>query len=230
MTENTEESLVSRRGPQARGERTRRRILDATLALIARRGAGSFTVREVASEAGVSLGVTTYHFPTRAALLTAAFELHLELTDAEGVALGDAHGSALIAKQLGLEPMTDAVMEMLRRMVHEDRDVFIAGQELNLEITRDAKLAETVGPALVAHRDVIEQLMAAIGSDAPELDAEILSASFEGFGLQWIVHPDDPAFEARLRAAVQRLLGKFLVEPRAEDRASVPAQDQKTRA
>jgi len=201
-----------RRGPQARGTRTRRRILDAALTLIARRGAGSFTLREVAGEAGVSLGVTTYHFPTRAALLTAAFELHLALTDAEGVALGHTHGPALIANELGLEHMTDLVMEMLRRMVFEDRDVFIAGQELTLEITRDAKLAETVGPALKRHHAVIEQLMAAIGSEAPEVDAEILSATFEGFGLKWIVHPDDAAFEARLRAAVSRLLGKFVVE------------------
>jgi len=200
-----------RRGPQARGTRTRRRILDAALTLIAQRGAGSFTLREVARGAGVSLGVTTYHFPTRAALLTAAFELHLELTDAEGVALGGVHGPALTANELGLERMTDLVMEMLRRMVFEDRDVFIAGQELTLEITRDAKLRETVGPALKQHHDVIEQLMAAIGSEAPEIDAEILSATFEGFGLKWIVHPDDPAFEARLRAAVSRLLGKFVV-------------------
>ena len=212
MTEIEGKTKSERRGPQARGTRTRRRILAAALTLIARRGAGSFTLREVAREAGVSLGVTTYHFPTRAALLSAAFELHLELTDAEGVALGDTHGPARIAGELGLERMTDLVMEMLRRMVFEDRDVFIAGQELTLEITRDAKLAETVGPALKQHHEVIERLMAAIGSEAPELDAEILSATFEGFGLKWIVHPDDPAFEARLRAAVSRLLGKFVVE------------------
>ena len=48
-----------------------------------------------------------------------------------------------------------------------------------------------------------------MGSEAPVLDAEILSASFEGFGLKWITHADDPEFEARLRAAVRRLLGKF---------------------
>ena len=108
--------------------------------------------------------------------------------------------------------MTDVVMEMLRRMVHRDRDVFIAGQELTLEVTRDAKLAKTVGPALSAHRAVIERLMGAMGSEAPELDAEILSAAFEGFGLKWLVHPEDAVFEARLRAAVGRLLGKFLVE------------------
>ena len=212
MAELKEEKIITRRGPQARGERTRRCILDATLALIARRGAGSFTIREVASEADVSLGVTTYHFSTRAALLTAAFELHLELTDADGLALGAAHGPAMLANELGLERMTDVVLEMLRQMVHADRDVFIAGQELTLEITRDAKLAETVRPALSAHHDVIERLMTAIGSESPELDAEIFSAAFEGFGLKWIVHPDDPVFEARLRAAIGRLLGKFLIE------------------
>jgi AcrR family transcriptional regulator len=210
MPDSKREKESPRRGPQARGERTRRRILGATLALIARQGAGSFTIREVATEAGVSLGVTTYHFPSRAELLKAAFELHLEETDAEGVALGEAHAPALVSNELGLDEMTDAVMAMLSRMVHEERDVFIAGQELTLEMTRDPKLAETVRSALSAHRTVVERLMQAIGSDAPELDAEILSASFEGFGLKWIVHPDDPEFEARLRASVRRLLERFV--------------------
>jgi len=211
VTDLSNKNGTARRGPQARGDRTRRRILEAALTSIAQRGAGSLRVREVAAEADVSLGVLTYHFPTRASLLTAAFVLHLDQTDAQGIALGQAHGPALLAKQLELDPMTDIVMEMLRRMVHEDRDVFLAGQELTLEITRDAKLAQTVRPALSAHRNAIEELMAAVGSEEPALDGEILSATFQGFGLKWISHPDEPEFEMRLRAAVRRLLAKFLV-------------------
>lgn len=213
MPESEEKNKPIRRGPQARGERTRRRILDATLCLIARRGAGSFTLREVAAQAEVSLGVTTYHFPTRAELLTAAFVLHLEQTDAEGLALAAAHAPAVVARELGLDRMTELVMAMLSRLVHDDRDVFIAGQELTLEITRDSKLAETVRPALAAHRSVLTQLMRSIGSDAPELDAEILSAAFEGFGLKWIVHPAEPEFETRLHAAVRRLLERIVGPP-----------------
>ena len=215
MSDSSTVISSSRRGPQARGERTRRRILAAALALIARRGAGSLRVREVASEADVSLGVLTYHFPTRGALLTAAFKRHLEETDAKGIAFGETHGPALVAMELELDLITDVVMEMLRGMVHEDRDVFLAGQELTLEITRDAKLAEAVRPAMSAHRNVVEELMVAIGSEEPTLDGEILSATFEGFGLKWITHPDDAEFEARLRASVRRLLGKLLLKSSA---------------
>jgi TetR/AcrR family transcriptional regulator, regulator of biofilm formation and stress response len=210
MSDLKEENGISRRGPQVRGEKTRLRILEVALSLIARRGAGSLRVREVAGEAGISLGVLTYHFPTRDSLLTAAFVHHLERTDSEGVSLGESHGPAMTANALGLDQMTDIVMEMLRRMVSDDRDVFLAGQELTLEITRNAELSERVRPALAAHRNVIEDLMAAVGSDAPGLDGELLSATFEGLGLKWIVHPDDPEFEERLRASVRRLLGKFL--------------------
>ncbi len=211
VADSVNEKTPARRGPQARGDRTRRRILEAALTSIAQRGAGSLRVRDVAAEADVSLGVVTYHFPTRRALLTAAFVLHLKETDAPGLGLGETHGPRLVAGELGLEPMTDVVMEMLRRMVHDDRDVFLAGQELTLEITRDARFAETVRPALTAHRHAIEQLVVAIGSGEPTLDGEILSAAFEGFGLKWITHPDDPEFETRLRASVRRLLEKLLV-------------------
>ena len=91
--------------------------------------------------------------------------------------------------------------------------------ELTLEITRDAKLAETVRPALSAHRNAIEELMAAVGSEEPALDGEILSATFQGFGLKWIRHPDEPEFEMRLRAAVRRLLAKLRLRRAAYRRA-----------
>jgi AcrR family transcriptional regulator len=180
--------------------------------VIARRGLGSTTFRHVAEEAGVGLGVITYHFPSRRKLLTAAFELHLEQTDAQGRAFSDAHAQAWRSQSLSLDEMTDAAVELLARLVSDDRDSFVASQELTLELTRDPDLARDVQDALSSHRRVIEQMVESAGSSEPELEAEILSAAFEGLALKWLAHPEDPEFVARLRRVVRHLMQKLLPE------------------
>lgn len=47
-------------------------ILDALLGLLSTRGAKSLTIRNVAAEAGVSIGAVQHHFPTKDALIVAA--------------------------------------------------------------------------------------------------------------------------------------------------------------
>ena len=49
----------------------------------------------------------------------------------------------------------------------------------------------------------------AAGSEKPELDAEILSAAFQGLALKWLVRPEDPeftqiCFDGLVTAAVSR--------------------------
>ncbi len=197
------------RAPQKRAERTRLAILEAALRTIARRGVGAARFRDVALEAGVSLGVVTYHFPKRRDLLTAAFELHLTQTDARGQSFSEEQRDAVRAQLRAGQPTTDAVVALLRALVHDDRDSFIASLELTLELTRDPELAERVQPLLAEHRTIVEQMVAETGSDDAELDAEILSAAFEGLALKWLTHRGDAEFEDRLRRVVTRLLSKF---------------------
>jgi len=49
--------------------RTRRQILDCSLALFRERGFDGTSMREIASNAGLSLGSTYYHFPSKEALV-----------------------------------------------------------------------------------------------------------------------------------------------------------------
>lgn len=212
------ELATEKQSPQAlsRGEKTRLRLLDATLTLIARRGVGSFTVREVVQQASSSLGVLTYHFPTRRELLAAAFARHLAKQDAEAL-LDSPLSLAQVAPSAepggavtpDLDAMTIQGVALLSRMVHDDRDVFLAGHELDLEVLRDAELAAKIGPARKAHPQAINDMLRAAGSSEPNLDADLLAATFEGLGMKWLSHPDDDAFDAHLHRAVRRLLEKF---------------------
>lgn len=54
---------------------TQETILDATISCIVRDGLDGTTLRDVAREAGVSLGLLSYHFDDRRALIVAAFNL-----------------------------------------------------------------------------------------------------------------------------------------------------------
>lgn len=51
---------------------SRESILDALLTLLSTRGADALTIRNVAAEAGVSVGAVQHHFATRDALIVAA--------------------------------------------------------------------------------------------------------------------------------------------------------------
>ena len=59
---------------RADGEATRARILRASLALFRSKGIDATTVREIAAEAGVSLGLAYYYFPSKEAIVSAYFE------------------------------------------------------------------------------------------------------------------------------------------------------------
>jgi len=59
---------------QVRSVTTRQRLLDAALECLVDRGYSGTTTIETARRAGVSRGAQLHHFPTKAALLTAAVE------------------------------------------------------------------------------------------------------------------------------------------------------------
>jgi AcrR family transcriptional regulator len=203
------ESAVAR-GPQKRGELTRQNLLEAALRLIAREGLGAVRMRAVAEEARVSLGVTTYHFPSRRDLLSAAFELHLLQTDAAGGEFSEQFGAAWQADSLTLDELTDAVVRLLSFFVHDERDSFVASQELTLEVSRDPVLASRVKHALSNHHRLVVEMVESVGSPEPELDGEILSATLQGLALKWLSREGDPEFEKRLRKVVRRLMERFL--------------------
>jgi AcrR family transcriptional regulator len=61
------------RGPGAAHDQRRRDILEAVFAIVEAQGAGQVTVRNVATAAGISAGRVQHYFPTKDALLSAAF-------------------------------------------------------------------------------------------------------------------------------------------------------------
>lgn len=63
---------MSTTGPDGAGKDRQERILDAVLALLAHGGISSVSMRAVAREAGVSLGLMNYHYADKTSLIAAA--------------------------------------------------------------------------------------------------------------------------------------------------------------
>jgi AcrR family transcriptional regulator len=75
-------TTMHRRTQEERSSATRARILEATLECLAELGYADTTTIAVAERAGVSRGAQLHHFPTRAALISAAVQfLFARLTD-----------------------------------------------------------------------------------------------------------------------------------------------------
>jgi AcrR family transcriptional regulator len=70
----SEVAPAPRRTQSERSEDTRRRILDASVDLLATRGYAGFSAAEVAQVAGVSRGAQTHHFPSKDDLVVAVVE------------------------------------------------------------------------------------------------------------------------------------------------------------
>ncbi len=69
---------ISRRGTRPKGEKTRQKILAATLRVIAREGIRGTTHRAIAQEAGVQPSLTTYYFKDLNELVSLAFQAFME--------------------------------------------------------------------------------------------------------------------------------------------------------
>ena len=75
-------------------QRVREAIVAATVAIVAREGVAAVTHRAVASEAGVSLSSTTWHFATKADILEAALRWTAEHEVARIAEIADRLGGA----------------------------------------------------------------------------------------------------------------------------------------
>jgi AcrR family transcriptional regulator len=62
------------RGPTAEGAATKRRLFETAIGLMARKGYESTTLRDVAKEAGVSVGLLYRYFPSKRAVIVALYE------------------------------------------------------------------------------------------------------------------------------------------------------------
>lgn len=175
------------------------RILDATLAVLARDGVAGVSMRAVAREAGVSLGLANYHFEGKTALISAALQR-----------IGE-KDMDLVAPPEGMEPAA-ALRHALRLAVDTS---FLTPAYLSLRLQLwslagvDEAYAEINRSAQGRYLDGLAALIAAARPDLEPGEVERRAADVlieqNGVWLTAILIPDDTAAVARTVARCERL-------------------------
>jgi AcrR family transcriptional regulator len=170
-------------------QRSRQRLLDATVELVSERGYDATTLADITERAGSARGLISYYFPGKRQLLQSAVHRVMHLTLAEALRrppapAGPAAGRETLARAI------DAILGLAR-----DRPVLmrahLAGllqQEGFIQCAEQQRLASLLREALLAY-----------GTDDPERDYPLLRALLMG-AVVAILLPGAPMPLPRLRA------------------------------
>lgn len=179
------------------GEETQSTILDAVQSVIVRDGVAGTSMRQVAQEADVSLGLISYHFDDKERLIFAAFER----------ATNDIRKFSTAAAEAVDEP-DEKVMAFLRGSFTTE---YLNGDYLRLRVSLWA--VALTDPALAKvdvdyYRRYAENLAAYVSVARPKLSKAQVDARCEnvisltnGLWLDWARIQDDEALERGLLLA-----------------------------
>lgn len=106
-----------RPGTQARGEDTRRRILETALEIFATEGYEGASTRQLAERAGVNLPAIQYYFGSKEGLFRAVIESIIEHTEAHMAPLAVRVKGALSDPGTSREKLLELLCEMLKAFV-----------------------------------------------------------------------------------------------------------------
>ncbi len=186
---------------RARGERRRRAILEATLTLVGREGAGAITHRAVAEEAGVPLAATTYYFSSKSELVREALTYAAETDRPTMDALAEALARVDSAEELA-RVLADHVTEWLG----PGRAVLVSHYEISLEGARRPELAAISRAWTDGYVRVLAEPLRRLGSPTPERDAWIVVTACDGMVLDELSGPRPGFVRETLRPALERLI------------------------
>lgn len=178
---------------------TRKRLIDAVLAVVARDGLGGANVKAIAREAGITPGLLHYHFATKDELLFAA----VDRAGQEYIAALDDLIDANSADEL-----FDAYLAFALGSLREHRPLFALRFALAVRAINDPQTAArlSAGDAEVSRRlavIVARRAARSLPNDDDRVDARMIKASFEGMMLSWLSRPDFPMEPALKRFAAQ---------------------------
>jgi len=180
---------------EALRQKSRERILKAAVRLFSRRGFGGTTVRAIAEEAEVALGLMYAHFESKEAVLVALMDASvldvahtLEAAEREPTAVGFV--TALLGSAV---PLLDA-----------HRDAWRLSYALRHQPEVLTSLAVPVKKFSAATLERLAQALAARGVPNAAIEAAVLFALVDGISQQYVMVPRGYPIEAVIAAAAAR--------------------------
>jgi AcrR family transcriptional regulator len=165
---------------------TRARLLTAALQAVAQHGLAGASMRSIAAQAGVAAGLAYAHFPSKEALLAAAFEASMAQVRDTFAESATRHGA-------------DGLAVLVRAAAHTVRD-HLPFWQLAYAVRAQPAVLEALGGALTAWQDEIlgtlADRMRAMGREHPALEARVLFAQIDGVCQHFAQAPADYPLDA----------------------------------
>lgn len=212
-----------RKARRAGSEQRRRKILEAALRIIVREGIRNVRHRAVANEAEVPLSATTYYFKDIQDLIADTFTLFAERAMEEVIDPFSKQAFELLAQfdasQLAeptqrsqlISTLTELTTGFIMNEVTSERDHLIAEQAFMHEAVLDERLRDLARLYQEKLINVLREACARLMTPAPELDAELIMASFYHLEAQLLTVPEEvnqDMIRARVGHMLELLVGK----------------------
>jgi DNA-binding transcriptional regulator YbjK len=178
----------------------REEILRVALRLIGSRGMHAVTHRDVAREAGVPLGSTTYYFATKEELLREALRLFVAEEGARLRAAAQRFAGVRAEPAAVVDAVLAEIGDTLTRPVEQ-----VAQFELYLEATRTPALAEEAKACFAAYEEIAVAALRSGGAEDPERVAPLFIGLIEGLMFRQLIDPREDWIERVLRPQVLAL-------------------------
>ncbi len=211
-----------RKTSRANSEQRRRTILEAALRIVVRDGVRGVRHRAVAKEADVPLSATTYYFKDITDLITDTFTLFVEMGTQKfkayweesdsmlKIAMKELEPSEAASRQVFAERISDLAIEYVLIQLREHRDYLIAERAFQQECLRN----ENLRPIAFSHQkfflDSLETFFTKIGSNHPDIDAELFGSIILHVEYQGLIAGFDGDRENKLRAMLKRQIELML--------------------
>ncbi len=185
-------------------ERVRDAIVGATVRVVAREGVSAVTHRRVASEAGVSLSSTTWHFADKSEILEAALRWTARREVARIAEIADGLGGA----DFDPAAWADELSAWLLEQVTGEREVAVALYRLQIELLgspQARRVHREWGRELRRLGDSVLEHSATL---TPDLDIRLVVAALDGLRLSVLSSGDSDT--SWVRPAVHRQLRSLL--------------------
>lgn len=182
----------------------RHQLVGAALTVARARGIDAATVRAVATQAGVSLGVVHYCFEDKSELLRA---VAAEVPGETAATVIDA-----LPEQATIRDALAVAVETLWHAMRENRDMRLLSHELTVAGLRDEALAEVVQDQYAQSRVTAELFLRRI-AEVTRVEWVVplgplcrsMIAVVDGYSIAWLVDGDDEAARGGLYGYVSYL-------------------------
>ena len=177
----------------------KQKIIDAAYEVVLKKGIKEASVRDIAKEAGISLGTFSYHYPNKERLLFDLFEMLVRKQD-EALSKGLQSDKMADRKEAIVALLKDAtqIVSFMKLSYYLLGEAFAQNEEMHDLMQEKYRRWRT------EFRDYLYKESTG-NEEAQQLNATLLIAMLDGLSIQLLLEPESMAIEAMAEKVIHIL-------------------------